>query len=49
MGWTAIVHTTDRTNKDAELTIRRDGTFTLRDAGEDGVSTWTGVCQAAGS
>jgi hypothetical protein len=49
LGWTAIVRTHDRTNKNADLTIARDGAFTLRDAGEDGVSTWTGVCQVAGS
>jgi hypothetical protein len=49
LGWTAIVHTDERTNKDAELTIMRDGRFTLRDAGEMSISTWEGICQAAGS
>jgi hypothetical protein len=49
LGWTAIVHTDERTNKDAELTIMRDGSFTLRDAGEMSISTWSGHCQAAGS
>jgi len=48
-GWTAIVRTNDRTNKNAELTIARDLTFTLRDAGRLSIVTWAGVCDASGS
>ena len=48
-GWTAIVHTNERSNKDAELTIAHDLTFTLRDAGNLSIVTWTGACDPAGS
>ena len=48
-GWTAIVHTDERSNKDAELTIARDLTFTLRDADNLSIITWTGACDPAGS
>lgn len=49
-GWTAIMRTNERTNYNAELEIARDlHTFRLRQADSDGVSTWTGTCNAAGS
>jgi hypothetical protein len=47
--WTAIVRTNERTNKNAELTIARDLTFTLRDAGSLSIATWSGVCDPSGS
>jgi hypothetical protein len=49
-GWTAIMRTNDRTEYAADLEIARDlRTFTLRQAGSGGVSTWTGECSVAGS
>jgi hypothetical protein len=49
IGWTAIVRTNERTHKSAELTIARDHTFTLRDAGSMSILTWTGTCDPSGS
>lgn len=50
LGWSATMRTDDRTNYNADLEIARDlRTFTLRQAGSEGVSTWTGECSPAGS
>ncbi len=50
LGWTARVTTNDRTSMAADLEISRDMTsFRLRDHSADGISTWEGTCQAAGS
>jgi hypothetical protein len=49
-GWTATMHTDDRTNYAADLEISRDlRTFTLRQTDERSIDTWTGECSAAGS
>jgi hypothetical protein len=49
-GYGAIMQTSDRTNYAARLDIARDlRSFTLRQTDADGVSTWTGTCNAAGS
>lgn len=49
-GWTAIMSTNDRTQYNAELEITRDlRGFTLRQGDSEGVSTWRGECNAAGS
>ncbi len=49
-GWTARMRTNDRTNYNADLEISRNlREFTLRNGGADGVDTWTGTCNAAGS
>jgi hypothetical protein len=48
LGWTAIMHTNDRTEYNANLEISRDlRTFTLSEGAGGGV--WTGTCSAAGS
>lgn len=50
LGWTARVTTNDRTAMQAELEIARDErTFRLRWPQDDGVMTWDGECQPAGS
>ena len=50
LGWTATMRTDDRTNYNADLEIAHDlRTFTLRQAGSMGISTWTGECSPAGS
>ncbi len=49
-GWAATMSTNDRTNYSAQLQIARDQrTFTLTEANDGGISTWTGECSVAGS
>lgn len=49
-GWAATMRTNDRTEYSAQLEIARDQrTFTLSEANDSGISTWTGECSVAGS
>ncbi len=44
------MRTNDRTEYSAQLEIARDQrTFTLSEANDSGISTWTGECSVAGS
>jgi len=49
-GYAATMRTNDRTNWNADLQIDQNlRAFTLRQTDSEGVSTWTGTCNAAGS
>lgn len=49
-GYAAAMRTNDRTEWNADLQIARNlSSFTLRQSDSEGVSTWSGTCNAAGS